>query len=357
MPLLPTSYGSFSHIVTLAKTLFLLSIPLFVRQLHCQPTNTTSPPTNLSAEFSHLSMRYSLHPSGPDIFTLESFALAAITAMKEEALLDYEAPIVEYDFTDTVHPENPVRFTVDTVAETAAAVAQAKRSSLLWTLKTLGVQLMRSRYLQPLLFSVSYRRQVVYRGQLREKEEMRGLKKNGTEGNPGAVLSARREAAFDPRLSLDMVAPPNLTNATTTTVTLKPLSPSGITQNNDDPHYELTFNLLPTFLPALAIYESLLEILLLLAKLSADAPVPRSSVAFSRLYAWVFMIEPYPPAEAHPFQQFQAVAIVEAIARYYVLQGVWKEMSFEFLTDGKVNARGCVVRNTPAREWCQGLLG
>ena len=56
------------------------------------------------------------------------------------------------------------------------------------------------------------------------------------------------------------------------------------------------------------------------------------------------------------FQQFQAVAVVEAIARFSELQGRWGEMTFKLRADGRVLAEGCIMKAISTRQWCRGLL-
>ena len=45
----------------------------------------------------------------PNQFTVEQIGLFAIAALKEEALLDYNEPLIGYDFTDYHHPIPPLQ--------------------------------------------------------------------------------------------------------------------------------------------------------------------------------------------------------------------------------------------------------
>lgn len=62
----------------------------------------------LGDEFTGLTMRTD-RVIRPNPFTVVQFRLFAIAALKEEALLDYNEPLVDYDFTDYYHPIPPLQ--------------------------------------------------------------------------------------------------------------------------------------------------------------------------------------------------------------------------------------------------------
>lgn len=74
------------------------------------------------------------------------------------------------------------------------------------------------------------------------------------------------------------------------------------------------------------------------------------------LQAWVFMEQIRRSAMDQHFQQLQAVAVVEAMARFSEIQGRREEMTFMLRADGRLLARGCVARAISARQWYGGLF-
>ena len=298
------------------------------------------------AEFTGFSLTYNPHQPGANQFAIESIALAAIGAMKEEALLDYSGPVLDFDYTDEVDPDNPVRITAQAVL--GAAAARTKRSTVIWMLRTLSVQMMRRGILRPLPFSVWIWRAPVYTGELREREVLLGSRKSSDSHNDTA-LPARR--ALGDTHSLTVVTP---TPNSTTIILQTPSAP----QEPNSPLYQVNFHLVGIPLEAPEIFESLLNLLLQLAHSDAAAAIPRCGINNTNLQALVFMMEVGLPVESvHRFQQFHAVAIVQAIARYYVMRGEYRELTFDFHVNGVLVAWGCVVTTWMSRRWCQGLVG
>ncbi|KAL9003270.1 MAG: hypothetical protein Q9188_003853 [Gyalolechia gomerana] len=250
--------------------------------------------------------------------------------MKEEALKDFDAPLMDFDRTDILPPENPVRIVLHPAR--SAASDKLKRSTVMWTLQALAVELMRTRYLRPMVFSTHYYVETVYLGVL-----MSPL--------GDAIVSPRPNTA--PPLSL---LPAQVDNSTT----MRLSSPRSAIR--DDIEYQVNFHFVGETLGQFRIFESIMALLLQLGKSEAASIVELASVDSRNLQAWIFIQEVPSPIPTFAFQQYHAVALLEAIARYYVLHALYTEMTFELRMGGYRMAWGCVTRAVGRRHWCRHMF-
>ncbi|KAL9592397.1 MAG: hypothetical protein Q9179_006761 [Wetmoreana sp. 5 TL-2023] len=291
--------------------------------------------SNVGDEFSGLFLRPQ-RQAGPNRFTIDALGLLAITAINKEALEDYNEPLLDYDFVDNLHPENPVRITMH--AEIAALFSEkTKRSTVLWTINAVAVEMMRRRYLRPLPFSVYYHDEHLYTGLVTLKNQPAALDK------PTANLSISTRAS--PPLSSLTMAP-----VSPTSVTLK--EPSSSVQF---PHYDFFFNFIQSqssILSEFRFFETLLATSLQLAKSDPMSAQPRISTGTREVQAWVVIREVRPPMQAYHLQQYHALAVIEMIARHCVLYHQYRELTFQLWVNGYVLAVGCVTKALQYRQWC-----
>ncbi|KAL9018095.1 MAG: hypothetical protein Q9185_004561 [Variospora sp. 1 TL-2023] len=244
--------------------------------------------------------------------------------MKEEALKDYNAPLHDFDFINTLPPHVPIRIVV--LAAEGAPPRMLTRSSVMWTIRALSVELMRTRFLHPLRFAVKYYLDRLYGGVL--------VQPNEPTPPPELVTS---------HLSLSLA--PSSGNATS-----KPRGNPKVL--GDEINYEVNFNFVGESLAQFRIFESLMTTILQLAPSDAMSVQPQVAMDDRELPVWVFMRQVPHPA-GYEFQQYHAVALLEAAARYYVLHRRFTEMKFEILMDGHLSASGCVTKALYARMWCR----
>ncbi|KAL8686627.1 MAG: hypothetical protein Q9218_006973, partial [Villophora microphyllina] len=285
---------------------------------HCQSVNSTEDAAStanistpyLTAEWVRYAVEFQQIRTDPNQFTIEQVALTAIGAMKEEALLPYSAIVLQYESVDDFHPENPVYITLD--YRPGGPELKATRGAVLWSLKTLSVQMMRLRYFYTLLFMVTHSRNVVWMGRVLDRYQ-------GTTSYNSTIANGLSAGSTG--------APPSLVSVprNATTIELKRSTPL-----KDDPHYEIDFQFPGSPIAKIGTFEAIMELLLVLGKLDAAEERVRDSMVYGRLQVWIFLVEVLPPVEEHRFQQFQEVAILEAIARYYVQTDVYKELTFIF---------------------------
>ncbi|KAL8652276.1 MAG: hypothetical protein Q9210_002774 [Variospora velana] len=244
--------------------------------------------------------------------------------MKEEALKDYDAPLDDFDFTNTLPPNIPIRIAVRAAPD--APTRMLTRSSVMWAIRALSVELMRTRFLHPLRFAVKYYVDNLYGGVL-------------VQPNNGPTPPPEPETSH---LSLSLT--PLSGNATN-----KLRGNSKVLR--DQTHYEVYFNFLGERLSQFRIFEALMTTILQLGPSDAMSVQPEVAMVDDELPVWVFMRQVPHPA-GHTFQQYHAVALLEAAAMYYVLHHQSTEMMFEILMDGHLTASGCVTKALMTRMWC-----
>ncbi|KAL8668223.1 MAG: hypothetical protein Q9202_000201 [Teloschistes flavicans] len=265
--------------------------------------------------------------SGPNQFDDASLGLVAITALKEGALLDFDETLVAYEFTDEMHTENPVRIAL-TAEVRARSRGKIRRGTVMWAINAVVIDMLRTQYLRPLVFTVYYLAEHIYTGSIDVNRH--GPASNTIRNQP---LS---EAPVDPAH-----------------VHLR-----GSASLREAAQYTLFFNFVPSVpgaRPALSeysVWECLLGFVLYLGQRDSGSITPRASVATAGLQAWVFMKEVVPPLQGFAFQQYEAVAIAEAIARFCVLHSRFDEMVFEFKANGHLQALGCMTKPMETRRWC-----
>lgn len=275
----------------------------------------------LGDEFSGLTLHCHKVRTTRNRFSIEDIAIATISAMKEEALKDYNAAIHDFGYTADRPQHDPIRIALR--AAQGAAVTMLKRSSVMWTIRALSQDLIRTRFLHPLLFSVQYAAGSLFEGILEQSSD----------------TAASAEPTVAP-LSLVL-----LPKTSTGAFRAKPES------LQDHPHYQVNLNFVGERLTQYYIFSSLMTALLQLARSDASTILGAFAMDTGSLPVWVFMnASPHP--YANPFQQYHAVALLEAAARYYVLHHQYTEMTFELLMDGRLAASGCVTKAVFSRRWC-----
>ncbi|KAL8758372.1 MAG: hypothetical protein Q9199_001547 [Rusavskia elegans] len=270
-------------------------------------------------DFSGLSLQCNKVRTGPNIFSIESIAIATITAMKEEAREDYTATVREYTFTDTLAPQVPIRIVLS--AAPGAADSMLKRSSVMWSIRALSIDLMRTRFFHPLLFTVKYHDRDLYAGVLLDPS------------NVAVFTDAGKTDAALPQSSSKNIS-------------------SVLRGDDDQTQYQAAFRFVGERLSQFQIFRALLTALLQLAPSNAASVQQQIAMDDSLYLVWVFIRQVLVPTPGYTFQQYHAVALLEAAARYYVLHGQYMEMVFEIRMDGHLTATGCVTRAIRARRWC-----
>ena len=275
-------------------------------------------------------------------FTLEHMGQFAIAALKEEALLEYNEPLIDFDFKDHDRPGPPLRIMIQ--AETPYILhAKVRRSTVMWAIGAVAVNMMRNLYLYPLTFRVMYYTEHIYSGSITVQSNNNAIPAKSS-GNASSLASKVLPTPF----SLAVV-PINSTNKSLLTKSAN---------IRDDPRFDLAFTYSHqrgSLLGDYHILRALIATMLQIAKADALSTQLRIGMTRRDLQAWVFMEDVNARRAAQHFYQYQAVAVLEAIAIYDQLHAQYREVMFELRASGQLLAIGCVARGVSTRQWCRGL--
>ncbi|KAL8685984.1 MAG: hypothetical protein Q9224_005593 [Gallowayella concinna] len=284
--------------------------------------------TRLNDEFTGLSLIYNHRRTQPNSFSIEALAIAAIHALKESALEEYDATLLDYDFIDALPPADPVLFSIHHIPR---AHPELVRRNVMWAIKNLAIGLMHSELLYGLEFNVKYRRQQLYWGVLVK---------------PIGMATTAKRSISPHAFSLSALPSQNFTNMV--------LSNASSLQH--DTHYAVNFDFMGQYVSKFGIFESILTFLLELAREDAATPISQATTGTNTREAQIFLKEVSPPPSTYRLRQYHVVALLEAVARYYVLHDRWSEMTFELVMDGYLVGWGCVTRKSMPKPWCRGMF-
>lgn len=290
--------------------------------------------TSLNSRFADLTVHYI--PLGRTGFTLNEVALGFINAVKRQAIKDCEQHITSYTYTDTEYEDNSIRIRINAAA--GAPEAQLIRCNFLYALKTFAIDILTHRRVNGARFTESYRGQLLYIGVLDNKNDARLLEQstNASADHSDMIAQEKREPSTQ---SLDT------TNSTIVLFT--------IPGTNDD-EYQIEFDYRGNSIPRMGMFSSVLEFMMTLAQVDSSSPVENINQATSTDSVWIFVI-PNQGSTAS-LKGFQLAAILESIARNAVNKRRYWEMSFTFLVNRVIVAKGCVTAPIQSRAWCQGLM-
>ena len=317
----------------MSSFLAFVAFPLFIS---FRSVDTDDGSAGLGDEFSGLSLDYDRRRQTLNQYPLEHLALTAIAAMKEESLKDYYAPVFSYTFSDLHHPENSIRIVMNIVR--GAALAKLRRCTVMWAINRLATSLMREELLVYLPFEVKYRGALVYQGAIQSGSNSVALHLNLNDSSVSDLASTSPMSLVSVPSSLARTVLHNDTSV------------------NDFPTYDLDFEYTGHLLPMFRVFESILSLLLELGKSSGARVFENISLRMARFQVFIYMTDTVPPVAGHPFQHFQAVAVLEAIARNLVSRDQYVEMTYVLKADGHPFSRGCLTRPIPIRAWCNGLF-
>lgn len=322
---------------------FRSSIPVIVLEnadlIH--PRDSSTPVPAIGNDFTGLTLRTD------DVFrriqfTIEHIGQFAIAALKEQALLEYNEPLIDFDFMDHDRPGPSLRIAIQ--AETQYILhAKVRRSTVMWAIGAVAVDMMRNLHLYPHTFQIFYHTEHIYSGwvMVQNNDDAAPAKSSG---NVSSLASKAPPTPF----SLAVV-PINSTNS---------FLFANSENLRDDPRFDLAFTYSHqrgSLLGDYHILRALIATMLQIAKADALSTQLRIAMARRDLQAWVFMEDISARRAAQHFRQYQAVAVLEAIAIYNQLHAQYREVTFQLRADGQLLALGCVARGVSTRQWCRGL--
>lgn len=270
------------------------------------------------------------------IFTVNQVALGFINAVKRQAIEDCDQYITSYSFTDTEYADDPIRIRV--YAAAGAPDGQLVRCNIIYAIKTLAIDLIALRRPYGVEFSESYRGQLLYFGVFDNKNDGPSLEQSSNSSALPSETFARAKRAQSAH-SLDA------SNSSTTLLNIP---------GSDDVVYRVAFEFQGSRVLKISIFSAILELMMTIAQLDDNESIENLSQATSTDSSWIFVMHNL--ASHVPLQGFQLVAILESIARHVVGRARYQEMTFHFLVNEELVAKGCVTERDLARAWCQGMM-
>lgn len=293
---------------------------------------------NLSAQFHDLSIVY-VGDLLPDRFTPEQIALAFIAALSDLAIEYFDGPLAELDFTDPYRPENPVRLTIRPAA--GADPARLIRSNVMWCLKTLATTLFASPSIWGTNFVVKVRDQRIYVGRLDNRNRpLLLLGANNQTGNASSEASSKVSQAK--RTVMEQT--PN--------TSIVPLNVPGHINAAIDVQFYFRGD---DRLTSVGIFDTIIEFIFGLASRQYFQEIYTAHISLVALPVWIFIMYNDVPNQSQKLHVYQAIALLQAVAQYYVKKQIFQEMVFYLYLGGKIVAAGCVTHAVDARRWCNGL--
>ena len=103
------------------------------------------------------------------------------------------------------------------------------------------------------------------------------------------------------------------------------------------------------------IFRTTLESLLIMAQRDVDSEIDEMSLTSEIFPVWL-LGKAYPHNTPHfKVTTFHMILIAEAIAKHCVVNGVYRELTWDLHVDGAVAARGCLTLPIASRVDCEGL--
>ena len=254
--------------------------------------------------------------------------------MKREAIEDCDQYITSYTFTDTEYENDPVHIRINAAA--GSPEGQLVRCNYLYAIKTLAFSLIVQARLYGGIFTESYRSQLLYIGEIDNKNDAPSLaQSSNSSADPSEAIAGERRAL------------------STQPVDRKISTPSLLAiPGSNDVEYWIDFDYRGNRFAKISLFSAILEFIMTLAQLDSGDEIANISQA-SPTESLIIYVMPSPESSV-PLQVFQVLAILESIARQAVNDARYQEMTFEFFIDNELAATGCVRVPSGPRAWCQG---
>ena len=269
-------------------------------------------------------------------FTAGQIALGFINALKLQGLEPATEQQLAYTYMSDEYPEDNV--VIDIEAAQGAPYDKTTRAHVMYMLRVLPIALLGDNYLHGVEFHERYMRETLYSGIFDSKNDpLRLGMANHTESR-GDIATSKKRAMQISSLSVQQMN-------TTTTV---------LTAPNTNERLELSFRFVGFDIPRVGFFYTIIQMMFGNGLRDASERVNSAQISQPGLPAWVFISTERDLV--FPFEGYHVLAILEAIARYAVLQNTYQELVYNFTVDGVLVSTGCVTKAAWTRRWCGGLV-
>ena len=255
--------------------------------------------------------------------------------LANEALEDFTKPLRSYSFEDGERLDNPVRLNIQPAVGALDTVLV--QGNLMWCLHELAIMLFEQPSIWGSNFKVQYAGKNLYFGRLdnRNRAPITSIKESNNDSmgdETNNVITA---------MSLDV-------KNTTNRVSNNPSLDTG------DIDIKFSFHT-SSPLPPKAIFTAILDAILESAPFDISQGIEQASFVLPDRQAWIFLIHHSVLGTAHVFRVYQMIAILQAIAQYYIAKQTYQELLFNFIYNEQSLAGGCVTRPELSSAWCSGM--
>lgn len=255
--------------------------------------------------------------------------------LANEALEPFNDPLTSYAFEDAESPNNPVRFTMKSAA--GADDTRLLRRNVIWTLYQLPLMFFDQPSIWGTDFMVRWSGVDLYIGRLDNRNSPTITRFEGKHHNPATLKRRKRTATAQ-------IAAPNPNSS----LTLPALKATGA--------IDIQFFLRPSPpLPATSIFRTILNGLFTLAVRDIFSPVSAIDLSQPEQRAWIYIMFNNHPAPTHVLRVYQVIALLQAIAQFYIGRQIYQELTLHLVFERQLVAAGCVTRNNELRRWCAGM--
>ena len=268
-------------------------------------------------------------------FTIEQIAINFIAAQVEQGLQDAQQRQISYLFTDT--REGPVR--IDIAAVPGAPQDLMTRANVMFALNRLPIALMNENWLEGGAFWEHYHGEPLFAG-IFDNQNGNTLDHQSPDLNTNVIAVEKKRSSNDQQSTVQQI------NATSAVLSVS---------DNAIPHMELNFYHVGAGIPKIEFFATILNCVFDLGLANASDGLEEEDYSDLDSPVWIFAREV--PGISVAFQIYHLAAILEAVARWTVQQGIYDEVVFDFFIDQEFVSTGCVMRRRRGMQWCRGLRG
>ena len=257
--------------------------------------------------------------------------------MAAESLEPWGDRLFFFDYTDY---ESPVRIVLQSAP--TARTATSVRSTVMWVLQQVPIDLMRNSNIPGVEFKVQSNGHDLYTGKVtsRNRQAAAGLSEHGRvqRGNSSSDSSQQT------RKGLLLINQPANTSTEGLNLADHLLA---------DDRYVAVYEFAGLPLRDIDMFSFILKYILRLAAEDVHQVVNYVYFALSTLPVWSYARQQTPTQIVHVYH---VVMMLVGAARFCIGRGVYEELLIDLWMNEALLVTGCVVRGLDGRQWCRGLV-
>ena len=273
-------------------------------------------------------------------FSRADVALTFISAMAAESLEPWGDRLFFFDYTN---PETPVRIVLQSAP--TARTATSVRSTVMWVLQQVPIDLLRHPNIQGVEFKVQANGQDLYTGKVssRNRPAAAGVLEHGGAQNVNSSSGSSEQN----RKGLLLINQPSNTSTESLNLADHLLA---------DDRYVAIYEFAGLPLRDIDMFSFILKYLLQLAAENVHEVIHYVYFAPNTSPIWSYARQPVGQTPTQIMHVYHVVMMLRGAARFCVGRGVYKELLIELWMNEALLVAGCVVKGLDGRQWCRGLV-